>query len=154
MEGAADPRDVADPCGIDDDDDSGEPPWARRGKPARSRLADPFHFPVARRVLRVEQAAQLQADGGFLTGTTGWDSALVLAKFLEVAYPAAGGGMRGCRVVELGSGTGLVGLACACLGGAVTLTDADSPAALALLRRNAAANAAAAAGLGGSARVV
>lgn len=55
------------------------------------------------------------------TGLTVWDGAVVLAKYLERAFPS---GMAGEAVLELGCGTGVVGLAAAALGAdSVTLTD-------------------------------
>ena len=60
-----------------------------------------------------------QAHGD--TGRTTWDGAVVLSKFLEHSRSS---GVRGRHVVELGSGTGVAGLAAAALGARrVHLTD-------------------------------
>lgn len=64
------------------------------------------------------------------TGVVVWDAALVLAKYLEMK-PAL---VKDKRVVELGSGTGAVGLAAAALGGSVMLTDLEEN--LNLLKHN------------------
>ncbi|KAL3680614.1 hypothetical protein R1sor_023570 [Riccia sorocarpa] len=63
--------------------------------------------------------------GNSQTGSWIWDCALVLAHWFETAAwsPAS---FQGKRVVELGSGTGLPGLAAASLGAEVTLTDKKS----------------------------
>lgn len=62
--------------------------------------------------LRLEQRA-----GG--VGCVVWDAALVLAKFLETgAWP-----LSRRAVLELGAGTGAVGIMAATLGADVTLTD-------------------------------
>lgn len=70
------------------------------------------------------------ASGGW-TGGTVWESGVILAHYLPV-YAAAAAGQRAsgeaswadCRVLELGSGCGLVGLAAAALGAKqVVLTD-------------------------------
>ena len=48
-----------------------------------------------------------------------WDAALVLVKFLDAAAGTlglAGGGGGSCRVLELGSGTGVLGITAAILG--------------------------------------
>ncbi|KAJ3040506.1 hypothetical protein HDV00_010815 [Rhizophlyctis rosea] len=62
------------------------------------------------------------------TAFTVWDCSLILAKYLE--YQSVGGAgvhnVKGKRVVELGSGRGLVGMSAACLGANVTLTDVDT----------------------------
>lgn len=74
-------------------------------------------------------------------GTTGpqvWDAGIVLLRFLATA-PVAAVLATHPRVVELGSGTGVVGIAAAALGGKVTMT--DLPEMLPLLRHNAFLNA-------------
>ncbi|KAI8927603.1 putative methyltransferase-domain-containing protein [Entophlyctis helioformis] len=53
------------------------------------------------------------------TAETVWDGSLILAKYLETGRF----GVRGKRVIELGAGRGLVGMAAALLGAKVTLTD-------------------------------
>jgi len=59
---------------------------------------------------------QVDAD----TGLTIWDGSVILAKYLEHR-----GHLDGKRVLELGSGVGLVGISCGVLGAAVTMTDLD-----------------------------
>lgn len=73
------------------------------------------------------QALRPDADG---TCDRTWPSSLALAQWL-CDHPQA---VRGQRVVELGAGTGLVGIVCAALGADVTLT--DMPDALELCERN------------------
>lgn len=81
------------------------------------------------------------------TGGKTWDSAFVLAAWL--AEHASD--VRGRRVIELGSGTGLAGLSAAALGASATLTD-EHPDVLALHATNIDANAATLADAGGRAR--
>lgn len=60
-------------------------------------------------------------NSGQGTGLTTWDGSVVLAKYLEHARMD---NLRGARILELGSGTGLVGLSAALLGAReVILTD-------------------------------
>lgn len=73
--------------------------------------------------LRIWQAAE---DG---IGFQVWSAALALARYLEAAWSLAG-----LRVLELGSGPGLLGIACAHLGANVTLTDKEC--VLPLTRKN------------------
>ena len=75
-------------------------------------------------VLATRQNARLaMMETGDTTGTAIWGSALLLSRVLE-AREAQSPELRGASVLELGSGTGLVGLACAALGARdVTLTD-------------------------------
>ncbi|XP_037652058.1 protein-lysine methyltransferase METTL21D [Sebastes umbrosus] len=62
-------------------------------------------------------------------GCVVWDAAIVLAKYLETKQfndPSSGvSAWTGRRVVELGAGTGVVGLMAATLGAAVTVTDLE-----------------------------
>ncbi|KAL7992808.1 hypothetical protein Chor_017064 [Crotalus horridus] len=81
-------------------------------------------------ILRLTQ----RSAGG--TGSVVWDAALVLARFLEKSAAQTGqdterrGGspvafLRHKAVLELGAGTGLVGLVAASLGANVTVTDLE-----------------------------
>ena len=82
-------------------------------------------------------------SGGYGTGGKVWSSSRELCDYLvdvaaglEDALPLE---LRGARVVELGSGTGAVGLACAALGAEeVVLTDGGSKSLLRLAETNAA----------------
>lgn len=78
---------------------------------------------------------QLQAGEvtGLGTGATVWPAAHVLAKYLERKYGE--GGMKGSRVVDLGSGTGVAGIVAAALGAEAFLTDQEQ--LLFLMRENA-----------------
>ena len=78
---------------------------------------------------------------GLGTAFTVWDGSIVLAKHLEHAYAS---GLGGKRVLELGAGTGVVGLAASMLGADVLLT--DLPVALDNLRAGVRLNARAAKG--------
>ncbi|CAL8288696.1 unnamed protein product [Lota lota] len=63
-----------------------------------------------------------------------WDAAVVLAMYLELGQVE----LRGRSVIELGAGTGLVGIVAALLGARVTITDREP--ALELLSANVRAN--------------
>ncbi|CAM9926357.1 unnamed protein product, partial [Phaeothamnion confervicola] len=84
---------------------------------------------------------QLLRERNLGTGATVWPAAVVLIKHLERRFGA--GGMAGLRGVDLGAGTGIVGLAAAGLGADVVLTDQEQLGPL--MRENAAAAIAAAA---------
>ncbi|KAK9925635.1 hypothetical protein M0R45_022906 [Rubus argutus] len=73
-----------------------------------------------------------------VTGAVMWDSGVVLGKFLEHAVDSGLLLLQGKKVVELGSGCGLVGCIAALLGGHVVLT--DLPDRLRLLKKNIDAN--------------
>lgn len=76
---------------------------------------------------------QIHADRAAGHGGVVWDAARCLAEYIiEWGLP------RGCRVIELGAGTGLPGLAAAACGCHVVLT--DKPAYVPLLQRNIDAN--------------
>ncbi|KAJ4844477.1 hypothetical protein Tsubulata_006312 [Turnera subulata] len=76
----------------------------------------------------------LIGDSPGVTGSVMWDSGIVLGKFLEHAVDFEMLDLRGKKVVELGSGCGLVGCIAALLGAQVVLT--DLPDRLRLLRKN------------------
>lgn len=80
-----------------------------------------------------------------------WPATFLLTSVLEERHAREPGYWTGKRVLELGSGCGLVGLLAAALGAHVLLT--DLPPVLDLLRGNAAANAAAVDRAGGAAEV-
>ncbi|XP_044934593.1 protein N-lysine methyltransferase METTL21A isoform X2 [Mustela putorius furo] len=63
-----------------------------------------------------------------------WDAAVVLCTYLEMGAVE----LRGCSAVELGAGTGLVGIVAALLGAHVTIT--DRKVALEFLKSNVQAN--------------
>ncbi|KAG8521032.1 Protein N-lysine methyltransferase METTL21A [Galemys pyrenaicus] len=63
-----------------------------------------------------------------------WDAAVVLSTYLEMGAVE----LRGCSAVELGAGTGLVGIVAALLGAHVTIT--DRKVALEFLKSNVEAN--------------
>eukprot|EP00803_Ostreobium_quekettii_P004665 evm.model.scf_3770.1 EVM.evm.TU.scf_3770.1 scf_3770:7001-9027(-) len=75
--------------------------------------------------LRIRQRMDLEDEAGAVV----WDAALVLAHYLHHAAQGGDQGhsqwprLKGKRVIELGGGTGFVGLAAALLGAKVTLTD-------------------------------
>lgn len=69
-----------------------------------------------------------------VTGSVMWDSGVVLGKFLEHAVDSGMLLLNGKKIVELGSGCGLVGCIAALLGAQVILT--DLPDRLRLLKKN------------------
>ncbi|XP_059297111.1 uncharacterized protein LOC132050078 isoform X2 [Lycium ferocissimum] len=73
-----------------------------------------------------------------VTGSVMWDSGVVLGKFMEHAVESGRIHLQGKKVVELGSGCGLVGCIAALLGAQVILT--DLPDRLRLLKKNVEAN--------------
>ena len=97
-------------------------------------------------------------SSGLGTGACVWPAAQVLMGFLERACAegappfVAKGGLRGKRVADLGSGTGVVGIGAALLGAEATVCDQEQ--LLALLQENVELNAGAIAGCGGSCRVM
>ncbi|KAJ8905249.1 hypothetical protein NDN08_001757 [Rhodosorus marinus] len=64
-----------------------------------------------------------QGGGARVVGQTTWDGAILLSKYFEHAQKTGSIDLSGMTVVELGSGTGLVGTVCAMLGANAILTD-------------------------------
>ncbi len=84
------------------------------------------------RTVQVESAGRTytlhQEPGSGLVGTSLWDSAVAFLRYLdeETAHessPLSADRIRGARVVELGAGCGLAGMALAAHGAQVTFTD-------------------------------
>ncbi|OTF73080.1 hypothetical protein BLA29_006452 [Euroglyphus maynei] len=67
-----------------------------------------------------------------------WDAAIFLAKYLEYDYHCHGRTMVNLNIIELGSGTGFVGIWCAAMGASVMLTDLQ--AGIPLIKLNIAEN--------------
>ncbi|CAE7726875.1 eef1akmt3 [Symbiodinium pilosum] len=90
-----------------------------------------FNNPALSQAIMVEQEVEKNRSGEDCTGCIVWPSAHSMCAHL-CAHPEL---VRGKRVVELGAGTGLVGLVCSALGAAeVVLTDLSQ--GLPLLQRN------------------
>ncbi|MBN3318617.1 MT21A methyltransferase, partial [Atractosteus spatula] len=105
-------------------------PYEESALPALSRLHESAaEFRFAGRRLRVAQ------DWGRLgVAAVVWDAAVVLCMYLELGEVE----LRGKKAIELGAGTGLVGIVATLLGARVTLTDREP--ALDFLRANVRAN--------------
>lgn len=104
---------------------------SRSAAPLRSRAIQ-LQLPEPVGILNVEEDVHSAGPGGCV-----WDAAVALAQYVATEFSHADG-LRGKRVLELGAGTGVPGLAAARLGADVVLT--DRARALELLRRNVAAN--------------
>ena len=112
-------------------------------------------FPVDGDELQIWEDPRGTLAGG--NGATVWDSALAFATAVSSSGDdndslASTTDWRGLRVLELGSGCGLVALALACRGATVVAT--ERAIALPLLEKNVAANAALVERRGGSVAVV
>lgn len=106
--------------------------------PLKTRLLEPFKFHGD-----IGQEIQIhEAIGHAEKLTTLWSCAPTMANMIALHSSFPKGYWRGCKVLELGSGVGLLGIAAAVLGAHVTLTELpDSEAGrLELLQLNVAAN--------------
>ncbi|CAK0846257.1 unnamed protein product [Prorocentrum cordatum] len=81
-----------------------------------------------------------------------WAAAVVLAAHIGSGCPPGRASWRGARVLELGAGTGLAGLAAAAAGASALLTDPQT--GLPVMNTNVALNRAAVSGAGGSVQAV
>lgn len=92
-------------------------------------------FRVSDRTVHIDQEEKVSCnDHAVGTSVHVWDSALVLAKLVE-QNPWT---VRSKRVIELGAGQGVVGVAAAIMGGDVVVT--DHPLAMDVLERSVARN--------------
>ncbi|KAA8533379.1 hypothetical protein F0562_033088 [Nyssa sinensis] len=96
-----------------------------------------LHLDACGRSLSILQSPSSMSSPG-VTGAVMWDSGVVLGKFLEHAVESGMILLQGKKVVELGSGCGLVGCIASLLGAQVILT--DLPDRLRLLKKNVEAN--------------
>ena len=118
---------------------------SRRPRGSSSRTVPTAAVPDVRPSSGAELLRRLDIDapgwsGGYGTGGKVWSSSAVLCDWL--VDNAAGLNLRGASVAELGSGTGVVGIACAALGASrVVLSDGGSKSLLRLAKDNAAKNA-------------
>ncbi|XP_072214264.1 EEF1A lysine methyltransferase 3 [Excalfactoria chinensis] len=139
----AEEDEAAEDDGSEDEDEAGPCPLVAVFPRDPELFSDTFRelrrFRFCGRVLRIAQ------HHGPRLGMAAavWDGALALCRFFEEQHM----NFRGRSVIELGAGTGIVGILAATLGGDVTLT--DLPLALEQLRDNAERNAAAVAAAGG-----
>lgn len=94
-------------------------------------------YPLALESGKILKIKQLQCGEitGLGTGATVWPAAHVLAKYLERQYGKDG--LRGSRVVDLGSGTGVAGIVAAAALGARETFLTDQEQLLFLMRENA-----------------
>ncbi|KAI9209754.1 putative methyltransferase-domain-containing protein [Polychytrium aggregatum] len=103
-------------------------------KPLRGGQSNGTPFTINGQPLYLESPSLEEPDRADMehevkTAYTVWDCSLVLSKFLEHhsrSQPDSRFNIQGKRLIELGSGRGLVGLSAARLGANVTLTDLNS----------------------------
>lgn len=134
---------------FDDDDASLElPPWSTITRGYHERFTRPFGFQTPRASLVIKQAvtaspghseeAKASADG-LATGATVWDAGVVLAEWIGSRPPPLAA-RAGGTVLDLGSGTGVVGLAAAASGAYRRVVLTDLLSVVPLLEANAHAN--------------
>ena len=131
----------------DDELDYSLPPWSRTLANWRQRFVLPYEFTLgADRLLVLEQAPCVSSEhateasgsaDGLCTASTVWDAGIVLAAHLRRPPSEVG---SGGRCLDLGSGTGIVGLAAASSGVFSRVVLTDLPSVVPLLERNVAAN--------------
>ena len=112
---------------LDDDDD--DCPWQCGGTSADKRQSHRvFHMPKMAVTLSVAQ------DGGSIAstelwsrgaGAVVWEAAEATVRYLDASF--APDRLRGQRVLELGAGTGVCGLACAAMGATVVVAPFPRP---------------------------
>ena len=121
----------------------------RAGSRVGERSPRPVVYRIAGGEVYIREAANRSLRFSPPYGGRVWDSGFTMAEWLETDPER----LRGSRVLELGSGAGLVGLCCAMLGAEVTLTD-GAESLMPLLQQNIEGNADAVAERGGSTKGV
>jgi len=103
------------------DDEKQDPTWYRLDQSYTEQYIKPFTFDIAGSTITIKQKFYCSPD---TIGWTVWDGSLVLSKYLEKNFQE--GYFKNKRVIEIGSGCGLVGISAALLGANVVLTDMAS----------------------------
>ncbi len=137
-------------CAMDGamDEEAILPSWSRTYADYRSRFVDAFKLPLSQnKTIVLEQRPNVSAEhakeskhsaDGSCTASTVWDAGIVLATHVFHRSPAAS---SSGRLLDLGAGTGIVGLAAAASGRFRRVVLSDLPTVVPLLERNASANA-------------
>ena len=133
------------------------PWWSRTYAGYRERFVEPYELTLGggRVVLSLEQAPCVSAEharaakegsDGSCTASTVWDAGIVLAAMVYEQWMLSDGARRTAeedatdrskrRCLDLGSGTGIVGLAAAACGGLSQVVLTDMPSVVPLLEHN------------------
>eukprot|EP00188_Purpureofilum_apyrenoidigerum_P002367 Plantae.Rhodophyta-Purpureofilum_apyrenoidigerum.ctg24658.p1 GENE.Plantae.Rhodophyta-Purpureofilum_apyrenoidigerum.ctg24658~~Plantae.Rhodophyta-Purpureofilum_apyrenoidigerum.ctg24658.p1 ORF type:complete len:363 (+),score=74.04 Plantae.Rhodophyta-Purpureofilum_apyrenoidigerum.ctg24658:303-1391(+) len=108
-----------------------ESTWMICDRSSRQRFEEDFEYTLGNgQKLFLEQGGNAKD-----VGQTAWDGGMVLAKYIEHAVGTGLLCFEGKTILDLGSGTGFVGLVCAVLGANVILTDLPG-AVTSLMERN------------------
>jgi predicted nicotinamide N-methyase len=107
----------------------------RHWKPAKHQRYPILVFPDPTGDITLQQSCQAEMEK---VGLVTWHCSKLMAGWAQ--HESRAGSWAGKRILELGSGTGLGGIALARLGAAVTLTDMPSHIASQLLQKNVADN--------------
>ncbi|GAM18451.1 hypothetical protein SAMD00019534_016260 [Acytostelium subglobosum LB1] len=86
-----------------------------RGWDYYERFKEPFVLPFQTHTIEIKQSSK-----GPRVGSTVWDSSIVMSKYFEIEIGSKN--LKGKRVIELGSGVGLLGIALSLLDADIVLT--------------------------------
>jgi len=139
---------MADP---EEEEEAELPPWSRTYADYRSRFVNNYELDLGGTFISLAQApcvsadhareAKASADGSCTAGTV-WDAGIVLAAHVFEKYQCGTqkSDVSAVRCLDLGSGTGIVGIAAAASGSFSRVVLTDLPSVTPLLERNAASN--------------
>jgi len=96
---------------------SADPPYSIRAKDMATRFEKPYTY-----TFQDGDHDNIVLQQGAGLGMSVWDCGVMMAKYLELQPTEF---FEGKTFVELGSGTGVLGLVCAALGGTVIVSDKD-----------------------------